>query len=76
MIELLIGFILGIILITFLKSSSMVDYEEQIEALTEENKELKEKLIDTLKKNKLVTRDNERLKTRIIDLIQKLGGNK
>lgn len=36
MIYLGLGFILGVILITFLKSSSMSDYEEKIEKLSNE----------------------------------------
>ena len=73
MLELGIGFLLGILLISFLKSASLGDYMEEVHNLREENQELKEKLNKVLKRNGELSEQNERFKTRIIDLINKLG---
>ena len=73
MLELTIGFLLGILLISFLKSASVSDYMEEADNLRKENQELKEKLNKVLKRNGELSEQNERFKTRIIELINKLG---
>ena len=64
MIELVIGFILGVILITFLKSSSMVDYEEKIT-------ELENTVFQLKRSNNILRADNERLKNAFVWKVDK-----
>ena len=64
MIELSIGFILGVILITFLKSSSMVDYEEKIS-------ELENTVFQLKRYNNILRADNERLKNAFVWKVDK-----
>ena len=64
MIELSIGFIFGVILITLLKSSSMVDYEKKITEL--------ENTVFQLKRiNNISRADNERLKNAFVWKVDK-----
>lgn len=72
MLELGIGFILGILLISFLKSASLGDYMEEVHNLREENRELKEKINTLVKRNSQLDGENIRYKNRIMDLINKL----
>lgn len=75
MIELSIGFILGVILITFLKSSSISDYEEKIEKLSNEleNQNIEAGIeIQRLKRlNNVLKADNERLKNAFVWKVDK-----
>ena len=75
MIELSIGFILGVILITLLKSSSMSDYEKTIEELSNklENQNIEAGIeIQRLKRiNNLLRADNERLKNAFVWKVDK-----
>lgn len=64
MIELVIGFILGVLLITLLKSSSIVDYEEKIS-------ELENKIFQLKKSNNILRADNERLKNAFVWKVDK-----
>lgn len=64
MIELGLGFILGVILITFLKSSSMVDYEEKIS-------ELENTVFQLKRSNNILRADNERLKNAFVWKVDK-----
>lgn len=64
MIELGLGFILGVILITFLKSSSMSDYEEKINDLENTVFQLK-------RSNNILRADNERLKNAFVWKVDK-----
>lgn len=64
MIELSIGFILGVILITFLKSSSMLDYEEKIS-------ELENTVFQLKRSNNILRADNERLKNAFVWKVDK-----
>ena len=64
MIELVIGFILGVILITLLKSSSMVDYEEKIT-------ELENTVFQLKRSNNILRADNERLKNAFVWKVDK-----
>lgn len=72
MLELGIGFLLGILLISFLKSASLGDYMEEVHNLREENRELKEKINTLVKRNSQLDGENTRYKNRIMDLINKL----
>lgn len=75
MIELSIGFILGVILITLLKSSSMSDYEKTIEELSNklENQNIEAGIeIQRLKRiNNVLRADNERLKNAFVWKVDK-----
>lgn len=64
MIELGLWFILGVILITFLKSSSMVDYEEKIS-------ELENTVFQLKRSNNILRADNERLKNAFVWKVDK-----
>lgn len=64
MIELALGFILGVILITFLKSSSITDYEEKINDLENTVFQLK-------RSNNILKADNERLKNAFVWKVDK-----
>ena len=64
MVELSLGFILGVILITFLKSSSMVDYEEKIS-------ELENTVFQLKRSNNILRADNERLKNAFVWKVDK-----
>ena len=64
MIELSIGFILGVILITLLKSSSMVDYEDKIS-------ELENTVFQLKRSNNILRADNERLKNAFVWKVDK-----
>lgn len=64
MIELSLGFILGVILITFFKSSSMVDYEEKIS-------ELENTVFQLKRSNNILRADNERLKNAFVWKVDK-----
>lgn len=64
MIELVIGFILGVTLITLLKSSSMVDYEDKISDLENEIFQLK-------KINIILKSQNDRLKNAFVWKVDK-----
>ena len=64
MIELVIGFIIGVILITFLKSSSMSDYEEKIT-------ELENTVFQLKRSNNILRADNERLKNAFVWKVDK-----
>lgn len=72
MLELGIGFLLGILLISFLKSASLGDYMEEVHNLREENRELKEKINTLVKRNSQLDGENTRYKNRIMELINKL----
>lgn len=73
MLELVIGFLIGIFIISIFRAGVISGYMDDVDNLEKENQELKEKLNKVLKRNGELSEQNERFKTRIIELINKLG---
>ena len=71
MIEFSIGFIVGSLAVGLFKSTAIIGYNEELEETIKENKKLKEKIVELLKRNNKLEADNERLKNAFVWKVDK-----
>ena len=72
MLELAIGFLIGIFAIGLFRAGVISGYMDDVDNLEKENQELKEKINTLVKRNSQLDGENTRYKNRIMDLINKL----